>query len=58
MDTTENELLERSKEGENFECQLEESNGPKEIMITPDAASVLRQSVQQEFHDTLKDIDL
>lgn len=58
MDTTENELLERSKEVENLECQLEESNRPKEIMITPDAAPVLRQSVQQEFQDTLKEIDL
>ena len=58
VDTTENELLEQSKEAENPECQLEETHAPKDFVAIPDIVLVQCLQVQQNFQETLKEIDL
>ena len=58
MDTTENELLKQSKEAENPKCQLEETHGPKDFVAIPNTVPVQHLQVQQNFQETLKEIDL
>ena len=39
-------------------CQLEETHGPKDFVAIPDTVPVQHLQVQQNFQETLKEIDL